>query len=159
MTSQRPAPGGGGSKKAGAKAAKATRGAGRSSTAARPAQEEAPRLVLVVDDDDIIRRLVRTVLEADELEVVEVPSGQAALEAVVDEKPTVVVLDVMMPGLDGVEVCRRLDHDLVKVVMLTARDDPDLEKAALAAGADAFLTKPFSSIDLLEVVERLLEQG
>jgi DNA-binding response OmpR family regulator len=115
-----------------------------------------PRLVLVVDDDDMIRRLVRTVLEADELDVVEVPNGAAALEAAEAEKPTVVVLDVMMPGLDGVEVCRRLDHDKVKVVMLTARDDPDLEREAMEAGADAFLTKPFSSIDLLEVVERLL---
>ena len=119
--------------------------------------EALPRLVLVVDDDDMIRRLVRTVLEADELEVVEVPNGQAALEAAVVEKPTVVVLDVMMPGLDGVEVCRRLDHSKVKVVMLTARDDPDLEQEALEAGADAFLTKPFSSIDLLDVVERLLD--
>jgi DNA-binding response OmpR family regulator len=115
-----------------------------------------PRLVLVVDDDDMIRRLVRTVLEADELDVVEVPNGAAALEAAEVEQPTVVVLDVMMPGLDGVEVCRRLDHDKVKVVMLTARDDPDLEREAMEAGADAFLTKPFSSIDLLEVVERLL---
>jgi len=113
--------------------------------------------VLVVDDDDMIRRLVRTVLEADELEVVEVPNGLAALEAAEAQHPTVVVLDVMMPGLDGVEVCRRLDHDKVKVVMLTARDDPDLEDAARAAGADAFLTKPFSSVDLLDVVERLLD--
>jgi DNA-binding response OmpR family regulator len=127
----------------------------RGRAAVEPA-EALPRLVLVVDDDDMIRRLVRTVLEADELEVVEVPNGQAALDAAEAEKPTVVVLDVMMPGLDGVEVCRRLDHSKVKVVMLTARDDPDLEKAALEAGADAFLTKPFSSIDLLEVVERLL---
>ena len=125
--------------------------------AAPPPAPARPRLVLVVDDDDMIRRLVRTVLEADELEVVEVPNGLAALEAAEAQHPTVVVLDVMMPGLDGVEVCRRLDHDKVKVVMLTARDDPDLEDAARAAGADAFLTKPFSSVDLLDVVERLLD--
>lgn len=128
----------------------------------RPAEPEGaargrPRLVLVVDDDDMIRRLLRTVLEADEFEVVEAPDGDAALAAVEDLKPTVVVLDVMMPGLDGVEVCRRIDHRVAKVVMLTARDDPELERAAIAAGADAFLTKPFSSVELLELVERLLQ--
>ena len=116
-----------------------------------------PRLVLVVDDDDMIRRLLRTVLEADEIEVVEARDGDAALHAVADLQPTVIVLDVMMPGLDGVEVCRRIDHERAKVVMLTARDDPELERAAIAAGADAFLTKPFSSIELLDLIERLLE--
>jgi len=115
-----------------------------------------PRLVLVVDDDVMIRRLLRTVLEADEIEVVEAADGDAALALLRDLKPTVVVLDVMMPGLDGVEVCRRIDHEMAKVVMLTARDDPDLERAATKAGADAFLTKPFSAVELLDLVERLL---
>jgi len=113
--------------------------------------------VLVVDDDDMIRRLLRAVLEADEIEVVEAPDGEAALMSLAVLQPTVIVLDVMMPGLDGIEVCRRVDHDRTKVVMLTARDDPDLEKVASEAGADAFLTKPFSSIALLDLVERLLE--
>jgi len=116
-----------------------------------------PRLVLVVDDDDMIRRLLRTVLEADEIEVVEAPDGDTALAALAELQPTVIVLDVMMPGLDGVEVCRRINHANAKVVMLTARDDPELERAATEAGADAFLTKPFSSIELLDVIERLLE--
>ena len=66
--------------------------------------------------------------------------------------PAVVVLDIMMPGIDGVEVCRRLDHRQVKVVVLTAGDDPDLEQACREAGADAFLTKPFSSGELLDMV-------
>jgi len=121
------------------------------------AQAARPRLVLVVDDDDMIRRLLRTVLEADEIEVVEAPDGEAALSALADLQPTVIVLDVMMPGLDGLEVCRRIDHENAKVVMLTARDDPELERAAIEAGADAFLTKPFSSIELLDLIERLLE--
>lgn len=122
-----------------------------------PAGEPRPRLVLVVDDDVMIRRLLRTVLEADDFEVVEAPDGDAALAALESLKPTVIVLDVMMPGLDGVEVCRRIDHRTAKVVMLTARDDPELERAALGAGADAFLTKPFSSVELLDLVERLLQ--
>ena len=121
------------------------------------ADQPRPRLVLVVDDDDMIRRLLRIVLEADEFEVVEAADGDAALAALEDLRPTVIVLDVMMPGLDGVEVCRRIDHRTTKVVMLTARDDPELERAAIAAGADAYLTKPFSSVELLDLVERLLE--
>jgi len=114
------------------------------------------RVVLVVDDDDVIRRLVRTVLEADDFEVEEAPDGGAALALTAAAHPSVIVLDIMMPGIDGVEVCRRLDHETVKVVILTARDDPSLEKACREAGADAFLTKPFSSIELLDLVEELI---
>lgn len=113
------------------------------------------KLVLVVDDDEMIRRLVRTVLEADEWKVVEAPGGQEAFDLIARQRPAVVVLDVMMPGLDGVEVCRKIDHDSVKVIMLTARDDPGLEQACMEAGADRYLTKPFSSITLLDVVEEL----
>jgi two-component system phosphate regulon response regulator PhoB len=114
------------------------------------------RLVLVVDDDDMIRRLVRDVLEVDEVDVVEARNGEAALAQLEETSPGLVVLDIMMPGLDGVEVCRRLDHSLVKVLVLTARDDPSLEEECRAAGADDFLTKPFSSIDLLDKVVELL---
>jgi DNA-binding response OmpR family regulator len=115
----------------------------------------APGLVLVVDDDEMVRRLVRTVLEADDYRVIDARDGDEALRLLDTERPKVVVLDVMMPGLDGVEVCRKIDHEQVKVVMLTARDDPLLEQACIEAGADAFLTKPFSSIRLLDVIEEL----
>jgi DNA-binding response OmpR family regulator len=115
-----------------------------------------PRLVLVVDDDDMIRRLVRAVLEADEFEVAEARDGESALQLVSDTEPAVVVLDIMMPGLDGVEVCKRLNHDKVKVIILTARDDARLEDECKAAGADAFLTKPFASVQLLDLVSELL---
>jgi two-component system response regulator ResD len=114
------------------------------------------RVVLVVDDDDMIRRLVRTVLEADDFEVVEARDGEAALQLATAARPAVVVLDIMMPGLDGVEVCRRLDHQAVKVIVLTARDEPELEKNCRQAGANAFVTKPFSSVQLLDVVAELI---
>jgi DNA-binding response OmpR family regulator len=114
------------------------------------------RLVLVVDDDEMIRRLVRTVLEADDFEVIEAKDGEEGLRTIDDKQPSVVVLDVMMPGLNGVDVCRQLDHENVKVIILTARDDADLAEQCMAAGADAFLTKPFSSIQLLDLVEDLL---
>lgn len=113
------------------------------------------RLVLVVDDDDIIRRVVRTVLEADDFEVVEARDGDEAIQKVSTDHPLVVVLDVMMPGLDGVEVCRRVRADGTRVLMLTARDDADVEQASKDAGADGFLAKPFSSVELLDKVEQL----
>jgi DNA-binding response OmpR family regulator len=120
--------------------------------------EGKPRLVLVVDDDEMIRRLVRAVLEADEFEVAEARDGQTALQLASETRPAVVVLDVMMPGIDGVEVCRRLDHDQARVVILTARDDPKLEAEARAAGADAFMTKPFSPMELLDLVAELMSK-
>ena len=113
------------------------------------------KLVLVVDDDEMIRRLVRTVLEADDWTVVEARDGPEAFAQLESTEPAVVVLDVMMPGMDGVEVCRKIDHNRVKVIMLTARDDPALENSCKAAGADAFLTKPFSSLTLLDLIEEL----
>jgi two-component system alkaline phosphatase synthesis response regulator PhoP len=115
--------------------------------------------VLVVDDDDAIRGVVRSVLEADGFDVVEAADGPAALlllDAINGRGPDLVVLDVMMPGIDGVEVCRRIDHDRVKVVMLSARDDAETRDRASSAGADAYLTKPFSAIDLLDALEDLL---
>jgi two-component system alkaline phosphatase synthesis response regulator PhoP len=118
----------------------------------------AKRVVLVVDDDSAIRRVVRTVLEADNFDVVEAADGPAALlllEAINGRGPEAVVLDIMMPGIDGIEVCRRIDHDRVKVVMLSARDDADTRERAAKAGADAYLTKPFSAIELLDAVEKL----
>jgi len=107
-----------------------------------------------VDDEDLVRRLVRTVLEADDYTVSDAASGAEALERIGTEKPDLVILDVMMPDMDGVEVCRRLGPG-VTVVMLTARDDPALVATCKEAGAAAFLTKPFSSIELLDLLDEL----
>lgn len=121
----------------------------------------APRVVLVVDDDEVIRRVVRTVLEADDFEVHEAGDGMAAIAAVGSAHPAVVVLDVMMPGLDGVEVCRRLRQagEPTRVLMLTAVDDAGVEQASRSAGADGYLQKPFSSVELLDRVEALVGSG
>jgi DNA-binding response OmpR family regulator len=116
------------------------------------------RCVLVVDDDAVLRRVVRAVLEADGFKVIEAHDGQQGLEMAAAEQPSVVILDVMMPGLDGVEVCRRLDHKATKVLMLTALGDVTTEVASLEAGARGYLTKPFSSMELLDRVEELLRQ-
>jgi DNA-binding response OmpR family regulator len=115
-------------------------------------------VVLVVDDDDAIRGVVRTVLEADGFSVVEAADGQAALmllDSINGRGPDIVVLDVMMPGIDGIEVCRRIDHTAMKVIMLSARDDADSRTRAEEAGADGYLTKPFSAIDLLDELEAM----
>ena len=114
------------------------------------------RVVLVVDDDDLVRKVVRAVLEADDYEVLEAPNGQLALQMIADSKPRLVILDVMMPGLDGVDVCRQMSHEDARVLMLTARDDIETEDASRAAGADDFLGKPFSSLELLEHVQKLV---
>jgi two-component system alkaline phosphatase synthesis response regulator PhoP len=124
-----------------------------------PGGEARQRVVLVVDDDDAIRTVVRSVLEADGFEVVEAADGPAALlllNAILGRGPDAVVLDVMMPGIDGIEVCEKIDHTKVKVIMLSARDDAETKERATAAGADAYLTKPFSAIELLDAVEKLV---
>ncbi len=121
------------------------------------------RAVLVVDDDDRVRAVVRAVLEADDFEVAEAADGPSALALLAADdwhgeaggRPNVLVLDVMMPGMDGIEVCRQVDHTTTKVLMLTAREDLATRDASAAAGADAFLAKPFSAVELLDAIERL----
>ncbi len=120
--------------------------------------------MLVVDDDDRVRAVVRAVLEADDFHVAEAADGPSALALLAAEdwhgdgpgaRPNVLVLDVMMPGMDGIEVCRQIDHSTTKVLMLTAREDLATRDASDAAGADAFLAKPFSAVELLDAIERL----
>ncbi len=121
------------------------------------------RAVLVVDDDDRVRAVVRAVLEADDFDVAEAVDGRSALDLLAADdwhaeqggRPNVLVLDVMMPGMDGIEVCRQIDHRTTKVLMLTAREDLATRDASAAAGADAFLAKPFSAVELLDAIERL----
>ncbi|MGH9000569.1 MAG: response regulator transcription factor [Acidimicrobiia bacterium] len=117
---------------------------------------EEDRCVLVVDDDAVLRKVVRAVLEADGFRVIEAPDGEQGLKLAEEFRPGVVILDVMMPGLDGVETCRRIDHNATRVLMLTALGDVGTEAASLEAGARGYLTKPFSSMDLLDRVEELL---
>jgi len=125
----------------------------------------------VVDDDDRVRAVVRAVLEADDFQVAEASDGMSALQmleggagdeprpvtddAATPARPNVLVLDVMMPGMDGIEVCRQIDHRTTKVLMLTAREDLATREASVAAGADAFLAKPFSAVELLDAIEHL----
>ena len=111
------------------------------------------RLLVVEDDDDLRSLLVRRFSEAG-YAVESAATGPEALDAVAAGLPDLVLLDVMLPGLDGVEVCRRLraEHPLLYIVMLTARADELDRVVGLEVGADDYVTKPFS---LSEVVARV----
>jgi two-component system chemotaxis response regulator CheY len=120
--------------------------------------------VLVVDDDPFIRKLIATTLEdVSEFDLHEAGDGLEALEVARRERPTLVFLDVDMPHLNGIDVCRRLREEATTsnatIVMLTAAHGDTVERRAEEAGADLFLTKPFSPLDLLRLVDQLGEQG
>src|SRR5919106_5593260 len=92
--------------------------------------------VLVVDDDPTIRDVLRVMLGFEGCQVVDAPDGESALVIFAATRPNVVILDVTMPGMDGIEVCRQLKSSphSSRVVMLTARDHPEDERRALEAG-------------------------
>jgi DNA-binding response OmpR family regulator len=117
--------------------------------------------VLVVDDDPTVSDVVRRYLERAEYEVVLAADGQGALDAVHSQRPDLVVLDLMLPGIDGLEVCRRLrrdDPDL-PVVMLTALGDEADRVVGLSLGADDYVTKPFSPRELVLRVQSVLRRS
>jgi CheY-like chemotaxis protein len=118
------------------------------------------RSLLVVDDDPFIRRLVATTLrDVSSFSLLEAGNGDEAVELARQRHPAVVLLDVDMPGLDGIEVCRALRADPstrdATIVMLTAARGDDLADRVRAAGADELLAKPFSPLALLRLVDRL----
>jgi two-component system, OmpR family, phosphate regulon response regulator PhoB len=118
--------------------------------------------ILVVDDEAPIVDLVRFTLEDAEVRVVEASDGAAALDLARRIKPDLVLLDVHMPHLDGLEVCRQLrrepDFASTPIIMLTAAGQETDRSSGLSAGADEYLTKPFSPLALLALVEALLPE-
>ncbi|MBI2764098.1 MAG: response regulator transcription factor [Chloroflexi bacterium] len=115
--------------------------------------------ILVVDDEAPIRDLVRGYLEREGYTVATAVDGPSAVEAVRTGGPEVVILDVMLPGLDGVEVCRQIrTFSDAYVLMLTARDDEIDRIVGLTVGADDYLAKPFSPRELVARVKALLRR-
>jgi len=115
--------------------------------------------ILVVDDEAPIRELVRGYLEREGFEVETATEGLAAVDAVRASAPDVVVLDVMLPGLDGIEVCRRIrTFSDAYVLMLTARGEEIDRIVGLTVGADDYLVKPFSPRELVARVRALLRR-
>jgi CheY-like chemotaxis protein len=118
------------------------------------------RTILIVDDDPGIRRLIATTLEdVSGYRMTEAGDGEEAVERARDARPAIVFLDIDMPRLNGIEACRRLRSEPATadatIVMLTGDSDDEAERDARAAGADLFLTKPFSPLHLLRLVDRL----
>jgi DNA-binding response OmpR family regulator len=116
--------------------------------------------ILVVDDDADQRNLLVTYLASEGYSVVEAGSGEEALECIVRETPALVLLDIMLPGLSGYEVCRHLKHDpktaAIPVLMVTAHGDPISRAQAFDSDADEFIAKPVFRLELIARVRALL---
>jgi DNA-binding response OmpR family regulator len=120
----------------------------------------APRKVLVVDDELTIAEAVAARLRSEGFEVVMAHDGPAAVALCRDEMPDLVVLDVMLPGYDGYEVCRRIQQERrVPVIMLTARTDETDVLVGLGVGADDYIVKPFSPRELVARVQAVLRRA
>jgi DNA-binding response OmpR family regulator len=119
--------------------------------------------VLIADDEAHVVELVRVTLEDDRVRVVEASDGATALQLAAELDPDLIFLDVNLPDLNGLEVCRRLRREPglagVRIVMLTAAAQQDDIARGLSAGASHYLTKPFSPVRLLSLVERLLPRA
>jgi DNA-binding response OmpR family regulator len=116
--------------------------------------------VLVVDDDETVRDVVRRYLELAGHEVTVAGDGELALTLVAQSEPDLIVLDLMLPGIDGLEVCRRIrQRSAVPVVMLTALGEEENRIAGLQLGADDYVTKPFSPRELALRVSSVLRRA
>ncbi len=118
--------------------------------------------ILVVDDEIYIVHILEFSLTMEGYEVLTASDGEEALQVIEQERPDLVVLDIMMPKLDGYEVCHRLREDedfrALPVILLSAKGRPIDRDAGLQAGADDYITKPFSPRKLLEKIRELLER-
>ena len=116
--------------------------------------------ILIVDDDPHIREVLRFALEKDGFSVVEAANGAQALERHAAERPDLIVLDILMPEMDGTEVCRRLRRDhATPIVFLSSRDDEVDRILGLELGGDDYVTKPFSPRELVARVRAVLRRG
>jgi DNA-binding response OmpR family regulator len=120
--------------------------------------ETQPR-ILIVDDEPDLRSVLRFGLEAERFEVLEAADGEAGLQMACDQLPDLIVLDLMLPRMDGYKVCRALKFDdryrHIPVIILSARSGETDRRLALELGADSFVTKPY---DMKDLVSRIREQ-
>src|SRR5689334_22021989 len=119
--------------------------------------------VLVIDDEKDVLELVRFNLEKEYLDVITATDGQSGLDIGLNHKPDLVLLDLMMPGMSGLEVCRKLRGDdrtrAVPIIMLTAKAAEADKIVGLEMGADDYITKPFSPRELLARVRAVLRRA
>jgi DNA-binding response OmpR family regulator len=118
--------------------------------------------ILIVDDEPSIVLSLEFLMKREGYEVSVAPDGEEALQTLARRTPDLVILDIMLPRLNGFEVCQQIRADArwrgIKVVMLTAKGRETEVTKGLGVGADAYVTKPFSTRDLVAQVKRLLEQ-
>ena len=118
------------------------------------------RKVLIADDELNIRNILDFTLQTEGFDVVVAENGEQALELALSEGPDLVILDVMMPGLSGIETCARLKQDPrtshIPVILLTAKSSREDRTAGTAAGADHYITKPFSPHTVIDRVIAVL---
>jgi two-component system alkaline phosphatase synthesis response regulator PhoP len=132
---------------------------GRAAADPGRAVQARPAVALVVDDEPKIRDLARRYLEADGFQVLEAADGEAALTVLAETEPDIVVTDIMMPVLNGLELLRQIRlTSSVPVVMLTARDDEIDKVLALTTGADDYVTKPFGGRELAARLRAILRR-
>ena len=118
--------------------------------------------VLVVDDERDVVRLLRIKLERAGFICLEAFDGEQGLEAALKHRPKAMLVDIMLPGMDGVEMVRRareaLGEESPVTIMVTASKDPEIRRQAEEAGAQAYFTKPFSPTEIIERLKKLLEK-
>ena len=116
--------------------------------------------ILIADDEAQIREILKIYFEKEGFEVIEAEDGAAAILKVQSEKPDILLLDIMMPVLDGIEVCKQVRKmsDL-PIIMVTAKDEDDDRIAGLEIGADDYITKPFNSREVVARVKAVLRRA
>ena len=119
--------------------------------------------ILVVDDEDHIVELIKFNLESNGYDVISAFNGEEAIEKAIDEKPDLIILDLMLPKVTGVEVCKRVKENpetsSISIIMLTAKSDESDKIVGLETGADDYITKPFSVKELMARVKAVLRRN
>lgn len=116
--------------------------------------------ILIVDDQLEVRELVAVTLRGDKYQILQAENGQEAIDAVIAEKPDLILMDIMMPGdIDGLEAARRIKNNPetkdCKIIMLTAKGQEADKEKGYRTGADDYFVKPFSPLDLIRKIEKI----
>lgn len=122
-----------------------------------------PKKILVIDDEPELVKAITIRLKASGYEVIPAPDGQEGVDKAQEFRPDLILLDIIMPKIDGYEVCKTLKTNPktknIPIVIFTASGQRDLEKRCMAVGADAVIKKPFETTELLELVNKFLQGG
>jgi len=122
--------------------------------------QTAAQRILVVDDEERIRRLLRMYLEKEGYVIDEAENGETALDMALGQDYDLILLDIMLPGMDGVEVCQKLrQHKATPVIMLTAKGEESNRVHGFEAGADDYVVKPFSPREVIYRVKAILRRS